>query len=220
MKAPLLKKSSRGGFTLVELAIVILLLSVLFTMIFGVYYAVVRIADDTTPAMEEKQKSMTALELMRTTLNRTFYLENEERLIFVGRNVESAGERTDRLTFAASHPDADNLGIASVREVSFYLKEDENHKDRYILMLREDVMVDEKPGEGGFHYPILDNVVSLRIRYSYNAAQWHDEWNSKKLKKIPRLIQISLVVYVNNQKQFFETLAQPGLYEAEKKGVM
>ena len=99
-----------------------------------------------------------------------------------------------------------------MREVSFYLKEDEAQEGAGTLMRREDHMVDTKPSEGGAHYPVLEGVTSLKFRYSLTGKEWKDSWNSKQLRRIPKLVQIQMLVKVKDKIHRFETLAYPGLY--------
>lgn len=203
--------SIRSGLTLVELSIVILLLSVLFTIMFSVFFGVARIAQDTSPPSIAKQKTILTLEMMRSTINQTFYNRDIDQLLFLGRQGGNQENRRDRLTLAAVHAGADALGVPAVREVSFYIKEGKPG-EAGTLMRREDQMIDKKPGEGGAHYPVLEGVSSLEFKYSLSGKEWKENWNSKEVRRIPRLVHIILRVQVGRRIQRFETLAYPGLY--------
>jgi len=211
LKSHSVSSGLRRGLTLVELSIVILVLSILFTVLFGVFFGVARITTMSTPSTLARQQALLTLEMLRTTINQTFYNRDIERLVFFGKDGSSGETRKDRLTLAAVHSGADSLGLPAVREVSFYVKEDGNGETG-TLYRREDQMVDKKPGEGGYHYPVLANVYSLKFQYTWTGKDWKDNWNSKETRRIPRLVRIQLRVKIGDRIQNFATVAYPGLY--------
>lgn len=205
---------TRAGFTLVEISIAILVLSILFTIMFGIYFGINRIITQSAPSALARKNALLALEMMRSSINQTYFHRDLERIVFVGKREGGGETHTDRLTFAAVHPGAESVGAPAVREVSFYLEEERDtgyNETTYTLFRREDQMVDDEPGEGGAHYPVLKHVVSLQLKYSLSGRDWRDDWNSKETRRIPRLIQIQLRVKIGSNTQKFETLAYTGL---------
>ena len=51
-------------------------------------------------------------------------------MIFVAKTEGLPGERNDRVVFAATTPNSEEVGKPSVREVSFYLKKKDQEKSR------------------------------------------------------------------------------------------
>lgn len=204
---------TRRGFTIAELAIFVLLLSMLFTVMFGAFFGVSRIIKNAGPRSRELADATLALEILRSTIGQTYYHPDAERIVFFARQDRNTS--TDRLTFAAVHP-VGGTGSSMVREVSFYLKKMEergpNGEEYYYLMKREEEPVDKNPGEGGLHYVILSRVTSLKFKYSLNGREWSDKWNTKQSRRIPRLIQIQLSAIVSGKARTFETIASPGVY--------
>ncbi len=210
-------KRSRQGFTLVELSMAMLALSILFAIIFGVYFSLSRITASSGPLGTRKGLASRTIMVMRKTINNSYYIKNVDRLVFVGKKIQAGGDRRDTLTFAAVHPGADTVGVASVREVSYYIADVDSVP---VLMKREDTLVDNNPGEGGTFFPLLDNVEELSFRYSLNGKDWVEEWNSKKRKEIPRLIQIHIKVKEGEISNNYETLASPGVHDVQQKSVL
>lgn len=204
--------SVRQGVTLVELSVVILIMSILFTMIFSVYFGIARITGNESPISQAKHRSLLALENMRSSINQTYFKKNVKRLVFIGRKIIDGTRRKDRLTFAAVHQGAAAIGVPAVREVSFYIRDHQEDTEIGDLIRREDQMVDKDPGKGGNHYTLLENVISLKFRYSLNGKEWQDDWHHEKLRRIPKLIQIQLKVKIGGRLQVFETLSYTGLY--------
>lgn len=212
------RRSSRAGFTIAELVIVVLLIGFLFSMMFGVIFGLTQVTTMSSPSSVAKAAGFLALENLRSSIDQTYFQRDIKRLIFLGKKDGSGERRLDQLTFAAVHPNADSLGVPAVREVSYYLVEEEkdpedlNDTQTYVLIRREDEMVDDKPGEGGNHYPLVRGVLSLKIRYSLNGKDWKDDWDSTRLRRMPRMVQIQLRIQAGNRSIRFETMAQPGLY--------
>lgn len=211
-RRPQLGRRLRRGFSLVELSIVILTLSLLFTMIFGVFFGVAQITSSESPVSLAKQQALLALENMRSSINQTYYHSEIKRLVFVGRKQGSGDRRQDILTFAAVHPGAEVLGTPAVREVSFYFKENGRGDGTGTLMRREDQLVDKYPGTGGAHYPLLQNVLMFKLEYSLNGKDFKDDWHHEEFRRVPRLVRISLQAQIGGKVQRFETLSYVGLY--------
>ncbi|MCB1178917.1 MAG: prepilin-type N-terminal cleavage/methylation domain-containing protein [Leptospiraceae bacterium] len=207
------KSRFRKGITLIELAIVIAILSVLFAGIFGAYYSAIRITKSSSPKNgTDRQSILYALENIRSTLTQTFFAEGHRRLIFIGKKDGLLGQRTDKVVFAANHPNAEETGKPAIREVAFYCKEMGSGSELYYLIRREDEMVDRTPESGGVEHVLLEHVKSFQLKYSQRGDKWVDEWSSRDMKQIPKLIRIEIVALVGNNEIKYESLANPGLF--------
>ncbi len=206
-------RSLRKGLTLIELTIVIAILSVLFTGIFTAFFMALKISREADPPGGSTRKDvLQTIDNIRIALARTFYFENQRRLVFIGKNEGTIGERKDRIVFAQASPNSEEAGIPSVRETSFYLKKMENSdRDLFYLVRREDDMVDDFPLTGGVEHILLENVKSFQLKYSERGDRWLDEWNSLTNKKIPKLVRIEIIALVGKRYLKYESLAHPGI---------
>ncbi|TGN18546.1 type II secretion system protein GspJ [Leptospira idonii] len=196
----------RKGFTLIELSIVIMMLSTIFIMLFLVFYTSHEISrKNSSKKGANRRDILYAIENIRSSITRTYYIDNQRRVLFVGK--------ADRLVFSSSNPNAEEEDSASVREVSFYLRkmEDSKMEDMNYLIRREDEMVDSFPTQGGVEHIFLENVKSFQLKYSERGDKWVDEWNSRTSKKIPRLVRIEIVSLVGNSFLKYESLAHPAI---------
>lgn len=211
-----IRNSVRSGVTLIELALVALFMGMILLSLFGVYLVAVKIQSESQPSNGvTRTQIMQAVENIRASITRTYFFESQRRLLFIGKNVSGEGDtntRSDRLVFSAAHPNSEEMGSPSVREVSFYLKKMNNGKDEFYLIRREDDMVDEYPLTGGVEHVLLENVRSFQLKYSERGDKWLEEWNSKLNKKIPKLVRIEIVALVGNQYLRYESLAHPGIH--------
>lgn len=204
----------RKGFTLIEISVVILLLSVIFTGIFTAFYTANSIAKKGGAKRGANRKEILyAIENVRSALAKTYFVDNQRRILFVGKSDGVSGERNDRLVFSSANPFAEEEEAASVREVSFYLKKMQKplQPDLFLLIRREDEMVDSFPTQGGIEHVLLENVKSFQLKYSERGDKWVDDWNSRTSKKIPRLIRIEIISLVGNAFLKYESLAHPGI---------
>lgn len=204
----------KQGFTLVEISVVILLLSVIFTGIFTAFYTANSIAKRSGAKRGANRKEILyAIENVRSALAKTYFVDNQRRVLFVGKSDGVSGERNDRIVFASANPYSEEEEAASVREVSFYLRKMQSplQPDLFLLIRREDEMVDSFPTQGGIEHVLLENVKSFQLKYSERGDKWVDDWNSRSTKKIPRLIRIELISLVGNSFLKYESLAHPGI---------
>ena len=203
----------RIGLTLIELSIVVALLGVIFTGIFSTYYTALKISRNTAPkGGTSKQNIFFALENIRSTISQTYYVDGHRNLVFIGKTDGVQGGRRDTIIFAANHPNSEEIGSPAIREVSFFLKPMENKQEEYNLIRREDEMVDKDPLNGGIEHILLEHVTSFQLKYSQRGDKWQDEWDTKDVKKVPKLIRIELIAVVGDTEMKYESLAHPGIF--------
>jgi general secretion pathway protein J len=206
-------KNFRSGMTLIEISIVVMILSVIFTGIFGAYYSAIKISRASSPKNgTDRQNMLYALENIRSTFAQTYFAEGQKRLIFIGKNDGLLGQRTDRVVFAANHPNSEETGTPGIREVSFFMRQMKSDSEYYYLIRREDEMVDKDPETGGVEHVLLEHVKSFQLKYSQRGDKWLDEWNSRDMKQIPKLIRIEIVALVGENEIKYEALAAPGVF--------
>ena len=203
----------RIGLTLIELSIVVALLGVIFTGIFSTYYTALKNSRNTVPkGGTSKQSIFFALENVRSTLSQTYYVDGHRNLVFIGKTDGVQGGRRDKVIFAANHPNSEEIGSPAIREVSFFLKPMENKQEEYNLIRREDEMVDKDPLNGGIEHILLEHVTSFQLKYSQRGDKWQDEWDTKDVKKVPKLIRIEIIAVVGDTEMKYESLAYPGIF--------
>jgi len=195
----------RFGFTLIELALVIATMSILFIVMFSVNFTVSKIAKNTIPLSQNRSKALLTLNLIQNSIRMTFYFPEIEKTVFFGKSNGNEGERKDQLTLTTVSTGSPLAGGGIVKEVSYYFKDEK-------IYIREDQIVDDQPYVGGNHYLLLDNVKSFQLSYSLNGVDWQDNWSSKATRRIPRLVKIQITIKSEGKDEVFETIAIPGLY--------
>ncbi len=207
-------KRYKKGLTILEISFVIVILSVIFIIVFSVMNTMIVLHRSVN---EKKENIGTALQVMqelRYFLNQSFYhnvLGNT--VLFVGKKKGSDGDARDWLAFASVFPGAEDLGLPAVRELTYYIKEEDDGS--YSLLRREDSLVDDQPGMGGLHKTLLRNILSFQIRYSDNlqtaASAWKSGWDSRTSRSIPKYIRVQCRFSIKGREETLEILAQPGM---------
>jgi general secretion pathway protein J len=195
----------RSGFTLIELALVIATMSILFIVMFSVNFTVSKITKNTIPLSQNRSKALLTLNLIQNSIRMTFYFPEIEKTVFYGKSNGNEGERKDQLTLTTVSTGSPLAGGGIVKEVSYYFKDNK-------IYIREDQIVDDQPYVGGNHYLLLDNVKSFQLSYSLNGVDWQDNWSSKATRRIPRLVKIQIIIKSEGKDEVLETIAIPGLY--------
>ncbi len=195
----------RRGFTLIELALVIATMSVLFIVLFSVNFTVSRISKKTTPLSFNRSQALLTLNMIQNAIRMAYFFPDVDRTVFFGKSNGFEGQRSDQLTLTASSKGSFMAGGGIVKEISFYLKDN-------VLYIREDQIVDEQPYVGGSHYKLLENVKSFKLDYSLNGIDWQDNWSSKATRRIPRLVRVQIILDNEGKQETYETIAIPGFY--------
>ncbi len=204
-------KRLKKGFTLIEIAIVILVLSILFVVLFGVNFTVSKISKNSSHIAQKRTQVIHVLNMIQSSIRLVYYYPEQYKTVFFGKSNGIENSRSDQVTFTSILPGSELSGGGTVGEVSYYLKKD-NIMDTGKLYRREENIVDESPYSGGAHYLLLDNVVSFHIQYSINGVDWQDNWSSRTTRRIPRMIKTKIIVKIAGKEEIFETLSIPGVY--------
>ena len=207
-----------GGFTLIEVAVALLLLTMMLTFVYQSFVMSVE-----TKRHVEKQAEV--LQAARITLVRmereiqSAYLDvvgspdtrgsgrqrqqqrgaqsHDERTAFVGDSGQADGYRQDRLDFTTlSHYVVSALGDdnrqSDHQEVGYFTETDfqENRTD---LMYRQDFTMDDDPLGGGDIFPLIEGIKGLQFRYlDPQRGNWSDTWDSRQTESLPAAVEISL----------------------------
>ena len=80
---------------------------------------------------------------------------------------------------------------SDIREVGYYLKEDEETQGLYYLIRREQNHYDENPEEGGKESILLENVMDLRFEFK-RSRSWTAKWDASRNKRMPTGVRTTI----------------------------
>ncbi len=80
-------------------------------------------------------------------------------------------------------------------EVGYFFREKPEGQGYALCRREKRVLSKDVPAlEGGDEYEITDKVQSLQLRYTSNAQNWLDDWDSRTSHLLPKVVEISLVL--------------------------
>jgi prepilin-type N-terminal cleavage/methylation domain-containing protein len=199
---------ARGGFTLVELVVAILILGFAITTVYG---TILR----TTATKEAIDKRLEAPKIGAAMLDQLFkdfrYVYYREGLLpngagFWGRSRQMLGRDADRVDFVTARtsriaeledaaPSSDAKADSPLTEVGYAVRQGEGE---YLeLWRREDYWVDDDPTDGGKYSLVIDRLHSIRMRYfpipeENTDPHGQEEWNSTEKRKVPYAVILEL----------------------------
>ncbi len=204
MKRSIARRAQRG-FTLVEIMVVVMIMSMLMVTISQVLQSA-RQTRDTIHNIQETQLSGPAiLNLIERDLRSivTYARERADHLRVKNRVV--GGMDADRIDFMTSvngtvlveAESGDRYVKADANEVGYMLRLSEEHDDFLEIYRREDFGVDDKPFEGGRYTYLHDRVRAFEIKvYEEDGpdAEPLEDWGEGEFIGLPHRIEISLTL--------------------------
>lgn len=201
-----LSRAVRGGFTLVEIMLSVLLLSIIMTIIYGIVVSTVEAAARVEEISQAGEVGPAILGQLREDLESAFLLPKEgEQFVSISRKG-STGDR-DRIDFIScrtaygARRDGEEPAFHSVNEVGYQVQESKADASVGILYRRQDYFIDNEPLRGGQLTEIYDRVRHFHLEF-YNGERWVPDWNSAREKNtLPAAVRIELKIVVTDREK-------------------
>lgn len=213
---------SRRGFTLMEVLIAMALLSAMGVMMFVMFSLTIQ-------GQEEVRAANDRLNAARTSLN---LMARELSMAYLSTHVDEEEER--RRTFFDGEQDTVNFTTLAHRrlvrgakesdqaEVGYSLGRDARYGDRRVLIRREKVTIDDRPGKGGVEEVLAVDVKKLEFEYwDARKEEWNSDWqvdfedvvqkadeiesdtaSEERLSMLPFRVKIKLILEDDDKRPF------------------
>jgi general secretion pathway protein J len=198
--------ASEGGFTLLELIVA----TTIFSIVIAAAYSLFDSARGVTSRAELRaqlfQTARMALQSIEDDLRGAVMVASPTPtdLAFIGTSVGSEKQGYDRLEFVsvsrhtASAYDVNVTDVVrgiDVAKVLYWIEQDTAREKHGLVRERPKELL---PPGGPVRreedvVEIARDVVHLNIRY-YDAGEWRDTWDSSQLRKLPKAIEVTVVV--------------------------
>lgn len=171
-----------GGFTLIELLVTLLIVTIVATLILGSFRVGLQSWQKGKDKLEVYQNMRVCLDWMSSKIRGAFISSRNPGLSF-----QAEGRRLDFVV--QTHEEG------GLSQISLWLDEDLN-----LLLMREDsIFKNLKTSEGVI---LAERVKSLGFEYyDQEEASWKGSWNSKKLRRLPRAVKISLSFILEGREE-------------------
>lgn len=198
-----------AGFTLVELTVAILLVSITMAFIYQKLWYTVRTRDMLVRELESPKIESAVLDMIARDFRFLYY---QEALLpgnsgFWGRSKSLNAKDADRVDFLTSRvsriaelEDATaQPGDSPLGEVGYACRPNDANSKWLELWRREDYFVDDDPTDGGKFSLVYDKVRRFSLRYyptpeagATDDKNGLEEWDSKTSKKVPYAIILDM----------------------------
>jgi len=204
------RSAGRGGFTLVELMLSVLLLSIIMAIIYGMVVSTVDAAQRVEEINQSSEIGPAILAQIREDLESAFLPWKEgEWFVSISKRA-SSGDR-DRIDFVGARMaygarEGDDPAFHSVNELGYQVQDGKRGGDPNlgVLYRRLDYFIDNEPLRGGHLIEMYDRVRSFHLDF-YNGDIWIPDWNSKREKNtLPRAARIELKIQVTDRDKLLD----------------
>ena len=197
--------SSNRGFTLLEILIAVVLMSILAAALYGSYFSVVRSRDRAAEGMEARRELGVTLDLLRREIASSLYKkEDNNRLRFVVEDRDNFGKPASTLELTTILPPSNQLvrgsGISNVR---YQIVE----KDKqYILTRSERDIFSESTTVAA--YPQMERISGFLVE-CYDGSKWVKSWNTSLNQSRPKMVRITVQFEEDGKPVEFSVLSTP-----------
>ncbi len=206
------RTDARGGFTLVELLVSLMLLGLVLSLVYGAFAQISDAALTRRDELTEGQELRLLTRMIADDLAAAQWLQRYwdkgvgHNTGIVGDTSFESGKAFSRLSFHAARPSRFQRGLAlhedpGLHEVGYYVALDEE-RTRLQLIRREDFYLDDDLREGGLTVVVAEEIEVFRVEYlppdaDPNALEepWEERWdapNRPAKTRMPQAIRLTL----------------------------
>lgn len=199
------RKNLKGGFTLMEILVTVVILALLLTGVYMVLLGTIRTVGRIEYITQRAEIGPGILQIVARDFEHAVIPGGRAASAFKGVSQGYVGFATDRADFVTNVP---ALGIddrragnpdepprpAPMNEVG-YRVESASGRGLYKLFRREDYFVDGEPLRGGTLYELYDRVHSFSLEY-FDGRRWLRDWDSSGAGALPLAVRIGLEIEV------------------------
>lgn len=192
-------KSSRG-FTLIEVIIALVALSIILTSIYGAFF----LADSATKggesSMTRLQEARTTLDYMRREIESALFSPEQAYTSFKLEDRDIYGRQASRLAFTTQTPTT--MGLVSV---TYYI----NESDRKFTLMKELRRPFGKPSTEIEPEDIAEEIDFFMVEVRGADGKWVKTWDATTSGKLPEEIKITIGVKIKERVVSLFEFASP-----------
>ncbi|MBI5194957.1 MAG: type II secretion system protein [Nitrospirae bacterium] len=199
----------KKGFTLIEVLISLVLLTVMLGVVYGSFFTVQEALERFNGVSLKYHEARTALDIMRREIEGAFLSEQEtqnlayrqtgaeRRTYFIIEDRDIFGKPASRLRLTAF-----NFRGGGVSAVSYFVEE----KDRRFRLVKA-----ESPAAllvKGYPAEIIDEITGFAVETFFND-KWVRTWDTAQADKLPDIVRVSITFNDNGKDVTLTEYAMP-----------
>jgi prepilin-type N-terminal cleavage/methylation domain-containing protein len=199
---------TRRGFTLVEVLLGLMLLSMLMVLIQGTYTAVARNKKSSSELTVSSHGSVSLLHRMADELSMAFQNDSRpDQTLFL---LKTDFDKNSSVKFSTRTPRVAGMREGGDTTVRYELVPDKETDGLFRIVRTEMADPFGDIDRDGFSLVMMERVKRLTVE-GYNDDGWTDEWNYSGLPdpKLPLAVKLTLVWLENNSVEKILTCSTP-----------
>lgn len=191
------------GFTLLEVLVALLLLTIVATALYTSYFTVVRARDRALANSEARREFEGTLDLLRREIAGVLFKSRDKRLHFVVEDRDVFGKPASNLAMTViAPPRIGEQPGSDLLTVRYEIVE----KDAALQLTRaaSDLYLGIKP----VPYPQIEELEGFLVE-CYDGGKWVRSWNTDLNPRLPEQVRITLTVKDGDKTANFVALARP-----------
>ncbi len=227
----------QDGFTLIEIMIALVITSLVLTMVYSSFSAVMDTRERVTKASDLDTTARLVLTRLTREIESAFIVKRAEDLppesrytIFEGEQDRVDQRPADRISFTTfAHTkrgaDADESDQALISYEVEALPTEPGYEEPLALIRREWRRI-APPGETQFYeprpIPLAEDIQGFRLRFLNEDGEWIEEWNSTDIRMLDLLpVAVEITLTLRDERGFerdYVTVASPKIAPFDREG--
>jgi prepilin-type N-terminal cleavage/methylation domain-containing protein len=186
-----------SGFTLLEVLIAVVILSIVLAAIYSTFFLSHRAIDGMDESILKLQEARRAIDIMRCELDSAYYKGTDEATFLKMQDRDIYGKQASQLSFTTFSTLRPGLS-----RVSYYIEDKDNKLN---LLKKIDSPYSNKETEG---VDIIEDLEAFTVEAKYND-KWVKTWDTDINKERPDEIRIGLTVSIKGTSVTLSDVSKP-----------